>query len=96
MIGLLKGIIILVLMLFMSYPLLPLPSKARRFSTFPLDTSGVSYTNNNINQTSWKTTAQRVMAEAGVEDKTRVADVDDYPSWRVLPMFNIPADAIID
>lgn len=68
----------------------------RYFSTFPLDTSGVEYGTNYINQTSWKTTAQRVMAEAGLEDKDRVADVDYYPSWRILPMFHLPADAIID
>ena len=68
----------------------------KSFATFPLDTSGVTYATNYINQTSWKTTAQRIMAEAGVEDKTRVADVSYYPSWRTLPMFNLPADAIID
>ena len=68
----------------------------RYFSTFPLDTSGVEYGTNYINQSSWKTTAQRVMEEAGLEDKERVTAVDYYPYWRKLPMFNLPADAIID
>ncbi len=68
----------------------------KNFATFPLDTSGVEYGTNYINQTSWKTTAQRIMAEAGVEDKSRVADVNAYPVWRTLPMLNLPADAVID
>ncbi len=68
----------------------------RRFATFPMDASGVEYGTNYINQTSWKTTAQRVMSEAGPADKDRVSRVDYYPSWRTLPMLNLPAEAIID
>ena len=67
----------------------------KKFTTFPLDTSGVEYTSNQINQTSWSTTAKRIMAEAGVEEKERVSAINYYPAWRILPMLHIPSDAVI-
>jgi len=62
------------------------------FGTFPLDTAGVTYSSNNINVRTWSQTAQRVMAEAGVEDKSRVAAIDYYPTWRTMRGVDKPAD----
>ncbi len=53
---------------------------------YPWDTSGVTIANNKLSQTSWTQEAQRIIAEAGLEDKTRLNDIDTYPSWRTLRM----------
>ena len=62
------------------------------FATFPLDTAGVTYGSNHINVRTWSQTAERVMAEAGVEDKSRVAAIDYYPTWRTMRGVDKPAD----
>ncbi len=50
------------------------------------DTSGVLIADNKLQVTSWSQEAQRIKAEAGLEDKTRLNEIDTYPSWRQLRM----------
>ncbi len=50
------------------------------------DTGGVFIESNKLQVTSWSQEAQRIMAEAGLEDKTRLNEIDTYPSWRTMRM----------
>ena len=54
----------------------------------PEITMGTNYSN----LTSWPATAQKIMAEAGVKDKSRLDEIDPYPSWRTMRMLDIPAE----
>ncbi len=41
---------------------------------------------NHMNLKSWPQEAQRIIAESGVEDKTRITELPAYPSWRKMRM----------
>ena len=60
--------------------------------SYGFDSSGVKMENNNVSVTSWSLSAQRIMAEAGVENQTELLNVDYYPSWRTMRMLDVPAD----
>ncbi|MBQ7951306.1 MAG: right-handed parallel beta-helix repeat-containing protein [Clostridia bacterium] len=64
---------------------------ARIFGSNATNTNEVLLQGNNYRVTSYDTTAQKIMAEAGVEDKTRLNEIDTYPSWRTMRMMDIPA-----
>ena len=60
--------------------------------SYAFDSSGVTLENNSVSVTSWSLSAQRIMAEAGVEDDSELMTVDFYPSWRTMRMLDVPAD----
>ena len=64
------------------------PSKI--YGTNGTDTDDVALKGNKYRVTSWSTAAQRIMAEAGLEDKTRLNEIDTYPAWRTMRMLDIP------
>ena len=52
---------------------------------------GVTLKGNKIKVSSWSATANKIMAEAGVEDQARLNEIDTYPTWRTIPMMRAPA-----
>ena len=65
------------------------PSKI--YGTNGTSTNEVTLKGNSYRVSSWSATAQKIMAEAGLEDKTRLNEIDTYPSWRTMRMMDIPA-----
>ena len=64
------------------------PSKI--YGTNGTSSKEVTLKGNSYRVTSWSTAAQRIMAEAGLEDKTRLNEIDTYPTWRTMRMLDIP------
>ncbi len=61
------------------------------FFSHPLDDNVIMDGNSN-SLTSWPTAAQRVMEEAGLEDKSRLDEIDTYPTWRTMRMLDVPQE----
>jgi len=64
------------------------PSKI--YGTNGTSTKEVALKGNSYRVSTWSTAAQRIMAEAGLEDKTRLNEIDTYPTWRTMRMLDIP------
>lgn len=60
--------------------------KPSTYGIYAWDTYGVFIESNNLSVSSWSQEAQRIIAEAGIEDKSRLNKIDTYPSWRQLRM----------
>ncbi|MBO5409115.1 MAG: right-handed parallel beta-helix repeat-containing protein [Clostridia bacterium] len=65
---------------------------ARIYGSNATNTNEVALQGNNYRVSSYDTTAQKIMAEAGLEDKTRLEDIDTYPTWRTMRMLDVPQD----
>ncbi len=65
---------------------------AKIFGTNGTSTNDVALKGNSYRVSNWSIAAQRIMAEAGLEDKSRLDLIDTYPSWRTMRMLDVPQD----